>query len=77
VRLSPASAQALTWSEAPSPNQGTSRNILQGVSCASATACMAVGYYDASLRVPRSLIESWDGTRWSLVPSPTRPAAPC
>jgi hypothetical protein len=31
---------------------------------------MAVGYYYASPRLPRGLIESWDGTRWSVVPSP-------
>lgn len=68
----PANAQALTWSVVPSPDQGTSRNVLQGVSCASATFCMAVGYYDASTRVPRGLIESWDGHRWSVVPSPNR-----
>jgi hypothetical protein len=40
----PASAQALTWSVVPSPNQGTSRNILRGVSCASAVACTAAGF---------------------------------
>jgi hypothetical protein len=66
----PASAQTLTWSVVPSPNLGTSRNILQGVSCPSAAFCMAVGYYYAGLRIPRGLIESWDGTRWSVVPSP-------
>ena len=68
----PASAQALTWSVVPSPNQGTSRNILQGVSCASAVSCMAVGYYYTGTRVFRGLIESWNGARWSVVPSPQR-----
>jgi hypothetical protein len=66
----PASAQALTWSVVPSPDRGTSRNILQGVSCNSATSCTAVGYYYTGSRVSRGLIESWNGTRWSLVPSP-------
>lgn len=68
----PASAQALTWSVAPSPDRGTSRNILQGVSCNSATSCTAVGYYYTGGRVSRGLIESRNGTRWSLVPSPNQ-----
>ncbi len=68
----PASAQALTWSVVPSPNQGTSRNILQGVSCASAVSCVAVGYYYAGTRDARGLIESWNGARWSVVPNPQR-----
>ncbi len=67
----PASAQALTWSVVPSPDQGTSRNILQGVSCASAALCTAVGHYYTSSRVLRGLIESWDGIHWSLVASPS------
>jgi hypothetical protein len=69
----PASAQTLTWSVVPSPNQGTGRNALQGVSCASATTCTAVGFYDTSGgRFPRTLIESWNGTGWSVVPNPNR-----
>jgi len=57
----------------PSPN-GTSRfgsNILDGVSCASEDACTAVGYHYGNGFSPRTLIESWDGTRWSVVPSPS------
>lgn len=62
------------WALVPTPNIGPSRNLLFGVSCPSVTSCTAVGYfvyskseYEASL----SLVESWDGTRWSIVPSPS------
>jgi len=63
--------QALTWSSVPSPNRGTGNNLLDGVSCISATACTAVGYSTASSGAFRTLVESWDGTHWSVVPSPS------
>jgi hypothetical protein len=65
-----ASGQILTWSVSPSPNRGTGDNVLNGVSCVSATACTAAGYSINSSGVYRTLIESWDGTSWSVVPSP-------
>jgi hypothetical protein len=66
-----AGAQSLTWSVVPSPSRGTGNNLLDGTSCVSATACMAVGYSSASGGVFRTLAESWDGTGWSVVPSPS------
>jgi hypothetical protein len=51
------------WSVVPSPNQAGTNNVLDSVSCVSASACIAVG------GGPRALIESWDGTAWSVVPS--------
>ncbi len=65
----PASAQTLTWSVVPSPSPGTSSNFLYGVSCASAAACTAVGS-KASFGGTTTLIESWNGTSWSVVTSP-------
>jgi hypothetical protein len=63
-----------SWSVVPSPNAGTDdRNSLSGVSCTSATACTAVGtYFDTGLAPPaqQTLIESWNGSSWSVVPSP-------
>ena len=64
-------AQALTWSAVPSPSRGTGNNLLDGVSCVSATVCTAVGYSTDSSGDFRTLIESWDGSRWSVVPSPS------
>jgi hypothetical protein len=61
-----------SWSIVTSPNTSTTQvDVLTGVSCTSATACMAVGFYF----VPPSgsyqtLIEEWNGTGWSIVTSP-------
>jgi hypothetical protein len=64
-----------TWSVVPSPNPAAGRlgvNYLDGVSCVSASACTAVGFYwTNSRRVPRTLTESWNGTAWTIVPSPS------
>jgi hypothetical protein len=58
------------WSIVPSPNSGSGHNQLNGVSCVSATACTAVGYFGRSTTGVKTLIESWNGTKWSVVPSP-------
>ncbi len=59
------------WSVVPSPSPGTSANYLEGVSCVSPDTCTAAGnaYYTNGPHT--SLIESWDGSRWSVVPSPS------
>jgi len=71
----PASAQGLAWSVVPSPNikPATNNNELNGVSCVSATDCIAVGEQaggTATGTLVSALIESWNGTAWSVVPSP-------
>jgi hypothetical protein len=60
------------WSTVPSPDKGhgTNENFLSGVSCVSATACTAVGQYGVGSSAP--LVESWNGTRWTIVPAPNR-----
>jgi hypothetical protein len=58
------------WSVVTSPNPGGSFSGLDGVSCSSATNCVAVGFHGNSLSVPQTLAESWNGTAWSVVPSP-------
>jgi hypothetical protein len=60
-----------SWGQVGSPDPGTSDNVLAGVSCLSATSCIAVGSQTASNQ--QTLVESWDGTAWSVVPSPSRP----
>ena len=58
------------WSVVPSPNPLTPGNSpfpggrLTGVSCGSATNCVAVG--SSSGGAEQTLIESWDGTSWSI-----------
>ena len=66
----PASAQTLTWSVVHSPNRRAGGNILNAVSCVSASVCMATGDRANSVGALVTLAERWDGTRWSLVPSP-------
>jgi hypothetical protein len=56
------------WTISNVPNVGTTSNVLQGVACASATTCFAVGYGPNA--GPSSLIERWNGTRWALSPHP-------
>jgi hypothetical protein len=60
------------WSLTPSPSPGQfpDRGSLLAVSCAKSTFCMAVGYYDASSLRDLTLIEMWNGKRWSVSPDP-------
>ena len=68
----PAGAQTLTWSVMPSPSPGPD-SLLGAVSCVSAAACTAVGYYTTRRGgAEKTLIETRKGTRWSVVPSPSR-----
>jgi len=61
------------WSIVPSPDEGTNDpNVLDAVSCSSPKSCVAVGYWcsvDGCLE-NQSLVEVWNGTVWSIVPSP-------
>ena len=61
-----------SWTIVPSPNSDvTQGNKLNGVTCASASECWAVGYYtDYNAYLDNTLIEHWDGTAWTIVPSP-------
>ena len=54
------------------PQPGYERNqnnVFYGVSCTSATDCTAVGGAVGATAF-QTLIEEWDGTAWSIVPSP-------
>ena len=57
------------WTVQPTPNPaGTLNSFLNGVSCASANDCAAVGDYDAA--TPSTLVEVWDGSAWTLRSTP-------
>src|SRR5689334_7239646 len=63
-----------TWTLTPSPNpswSGMDLATLEDTDAATATDVWAVGYSEdfGSLRL-NTLAEHWDGTRWSIVPSP-------
>lgn len=63
-----------SWSIVPSVNFGTGlNNYLHDVTCTSATHCVAVGEY-LSYGAYQTVIEQWDGTSWTLVPSPNSSA---
>jgi hypothetical protein len=62
------------WVVVPSPSSGYSEDTLHGVAALSANDIWTVGSsYDGSAYW--TLIEHWDGTVWSIVPSPS-PGSP-
>ena len=59
-----------SWSIVPSANMGSGTNFLDGVAAVSASDIWAVGE-DFTLFTPaQTLVEHWNGTSWSVVPSP-------
>jgi hypothetical protein len=58
------------WSTVPSPNPSAGENDLWGVWAASATDAWAVGFYSTSTGGQKTLAEHWNGTSWSVVPTP-------
>jgi hypothetical protein len=63
------------WAKVTSPNtSATQPNSLDGVSCSSATFCMAVGSFNNGA-VFQALAEKWNGRRWTLLPPPDSSAA--
>jgi hypothetical protein len=61
-----------TWTASePSAPAGAMAAALQGASCASPTACVAVGGYTNATGYSLGLAESWNGKKWSEVPLPS------
>ena len=59
------------WSLVHSPNRNKAYNELHAISAVSSSDIWAVGYYNISSYISeKTLIEHWDGSAWSLVPSP-------
>src|SRR5947199_7821415 len=59
-----------SWATVASPTpQAEQTNVLNAVTCVSASDCWAVGYYYAAIAY-QTLIERWNGTSWAIVPSP-------
>lgn len=59
------------WTAFPLPNVGAQQNILQAVSMPSPGKAWAVGDYISGKFQQQTLIEHFDGTVWSVVPSPS------
>jgi hypothetical protein len=59
------------WSIVASPNPaGAANSALFGVACTSTTSCFAVGSANSGI-TPRTLVERWNGSAWSIVASPS------
>jgi hypothetical protein len=62
----------LPWSLQTTTNpSGLATSKLVGVSCSSATACTATGWYASGLGVSALLVERWNGTEWSTESAPS------
>jgi hypothetical protein len=68
------------WVSQDAPNPSTTAEFrsetFEGVSCFSADACVAVGYYKNTETSVVPLIEVWNGAKWVIQPSPTSFTAP-
>jgi hypothetical protein len=60
----------LTWNKQDILSEGSAGTFLFGVSCDSATHCVAVGYYETASLSITPLAEVWNGTSWQVMPSP-------
>jgi hypothetical protein len=59
------------WTIQSTPNPAEHKGAnLTGISCASITACTAVGYYETSTGLVHTLAESWNGTEWKIQTTP-------
>jgi hypothetical protein len=58
-----ASAASAAWKTEPIAGQGR-KGILEGVSCVTSSACVAVGYTDSY----NALVENSNATRWAMAP---------
>jgi len=64
-----------SWTVVPSPSPGSGVwTMLNGVTVVSATDIWAVGYYSDSNSDTYTLIEHWDGSSWTVAPSPNPPS---
>jgi hypothetical protein len=59
------------WTAFPLPNVGVQENVLLAVSTTSTGLGWAVGYFVNGRFQQKTLIEHFDGTVWSVVPSPS------
>ena len=62
-----------TWTAVASPSPGNGENALLGVTGVASDDVWAVGFYVAAANQDRSqktLVEHWEGTSWTVVPSP-------
>ncbi len=72
----PAGAAVTRWTIVPTPNTDpTVPNSLFGLSCVGSSDCWAVGDVSMGPYNLESLAEHWNGTAWSIVPTPNPSAS--
>jgi Phosphoesterase family len=59
------------WSVVPTPDPGTTGNLLYAVTAVSSTSVYAVGQQADTGFPGKALIQHWDGTDWDIVPTAT------
>jgi hypothetical protein len=59
------------WQIVSSPNPTSADSVLEGLAAISASDVWAVGWYDGGVYTPRTMTQHWDGSAWSIVPSPS------
>lgn len=64
------SESAGKWSIVTSPNAPGSLSALGSISCISSALCMAVGDNDNGTGLRLALSELWNGTAWTIIPTP-------
>jgi hypothetical protein len=64
-----------SWSVVPSPNASTGTNALYDVTATSSSDIWATGYYQINGGSPLTLAEHWNGSTWSVFPTPNRSGA--
>jgi hypothetical protein len=65
------------WSvmSGPVPPGTSVRASLSSVACVTVSNCSAVGFYNAQGGYYKTLVEHWNGSTWSIVPSPNAPVS--
>jgi hypothetical protein len=59
-----------SWTVVPSPSNSAVNSVLDGVTVAGTREAWAVGTVGCPADQSRTLTEHWNGSRWSIVPSP-------
>ena len=59
-----------SWRRIPSPNVGSRSSVLRDVDATAPNDVWAVGWWIGSTGFGRTLAERWDGSTWSVVPTP-------
>src|SRR5262249_1143635 len=58
------------WRIQPTPNRAGGPNRLIGVDCTASSACTAAGFSVGRSGILRTLSERWNGSRWTIQPTP-------